>query len=367
MNKSSIAIIGGGINGICCALEFAKAGDDVTLFERDKLMSHTSRSSSKLLHGGLRYLENYEFRLVREALKERDAWIGQATHFAKAIRLIVPVYKNSKRGRFVLGAGLFLYDHLIGKSVLPKSKWLDAKEIARRDPTINTKGLKGGYEYSDGQMDDYKLGLWAAEKAKQAGATLVEHAEVISVNQSGLVQFGDDTKQFDLIVNVAGPWTNQLLSQSSIDSPYHLDIVRGSHLIIEPPCHQAYLLEVPRENRIFFVLPWENKTLLGTTEVRQQLYAPVECSQEEEEYLLNAYKHYFQKGDEENLPKVINRFAGVRPLLKSAADPTKATREYAIHQTGRLINVFGGKWTTALALSRKVKANAKKINLVKKV
>lgn len=152
------------------------------------------------------------------------------------------------------------------------------------------------------------------------------------------------------VVNAAGPWALRLLQESGIDSPYELDLVRGSHLLLEQPCKQAYLLEAPNDRRIFFVLPWQGNTLVGTTEVRQAFNEPITCSTEEQSYLMNAWAHYF-RGTQ---PKVIDTFAGLRPLLRTAQDPTKATREYAIHRTNKLVTVFGGKWTTALALANKV-------------
>lgn len=131
----NIAIVGGGINGLCCALRLIERGDQVTLYERNQLMQATSRSSSKLLHGGLRYLENGEFRLVREALKERDGWLKRVPELTQPLRLVMPIYKNSRRSRWAISAGLFLYDHLAGKSHLPRAKWLSESEIRNNNPS----------------------------------------------------------------------------------------------------------------------------------------------------------------------------------------------------------------------------------------
>lgn len=346
-----IGIVGGGINGLCCAWQLAKLGHKVPIYERDTLMKATSSASSKLLHGGLRYLENREFRLVREALRERDAWIRRAPHLAKPLRLALPIYQQSRRPGWMIALGLFLYDHLAGKSLLPKAKRLSAQELISRDSHLKSEGLQGGYEFSDGQMDDYALGLWVAEQAKQAGVNIAEHTQVSALTQDGQVITADRaTHRHDRLVNVAGPWALRLLEESGIDSPYELDLVRGSHLLLEQPCKQAYLLEAPNDRRIFFVLPWQGGTLVGTTEVRQTLNGAIACSIEEQSYLLNAWTHHFPH----DKPKVIGTFAGLRPLLLSAQDPTKATREYAIHRTGKLITVLGGKWTTAMALADKV-------------
>jgi len=251
----------------------------------------------------------------------------------------------------MLALGLFLYDHLASTSQLPKAKSLSAQELVRRDPHLKSVRLQGGYEFSDGQMDDQALGLWVAEQVRQAGVNIAEHTEVTVLTQDGQVTTANGAMHaHDRLINVAGPWAQRLLQASALDSPYQLDLVRGSHLILAYPCKQAYLLEVPNDRRIFFVLPWQGNTLIGTTEVRQTLNEPIACSPEEQSYLLNAWSQYFP----DLQPNVIGTFAGLRPLLRSAQDPSKATREYAIHRTGKLVTVLGGKWTTAMALADKV-------------
>lgn len=304
-----IAVVGGGINGLSCAWLLAQAGYKIDLYDRGKLASETSKASSKLLHGGIRYLEQYEFRLVREALKERNDWLRRVPSLTNPLRLVLPIYKNSKRSRWFIGIGLFLYDHLAGKSILPPSKWLSAKELLKIDSQLHSHELIGGYEFSDGQMDDF-------------------------------------------IVNASGPWAVKLLEKSGITSPYRLDTVKGSHIVVSRKCEQSYLLEVPNESRIFFVLPWRENTLIGTTEVRQNLDDVVICSEEEKDYLLAAYNHY--RKDSLKKEDIVDSYAGVRPLIYTAEDPNKATREYIIERDGKLLNIVGGKWTTALALARNV-------------
>lgn len=347
-----VGIIGGGINGLCCAWVCAQAGHKVHLYERGKLANETSRASSKLLHGGLRYLEQYEFRLVREALRERDAWLERVPELTETLRLVIPIYRRVRRGRWLIGSGLFLYDRLAGKSILPSACWIGPEELMQRDPHLLSEGLIGGYEYSDGQMDDHRLALWVAEQARQLGANLYEQMEVSKLDANGTIQAGSYRIEYDRLINVTGPWATALLEKSGLSTDYKLDTVRGSHLLLRRECPQAYLLEIPDERRIFFVLPWQGSTLAGTTEVRQRLTDPITVSIEEEHYLLRAYGHYFPKQNGAEL--VTERYAGLRPLLYSASDPGKATREYAIERKGKLINVFGGKWTTAHALARKV-------------
>lgn len=348
-----IAVVGGGINGLACAWKLAQSGHAVTLFERNELMRATSQSSSKLLHGGLRYLENAEIGLVREALAERSKWFARAPHLAKPLPMIYPIFKQGRRSRWVIAAGLWLYRLLSLGSKLPSPRWLSKAEIEQLQPNLKADGLTGGYRFYDGQMDDYALGMWVAEQCRESGVEIIEQTAVEKIKPDGQLETQNgQIYSFDRVVNVAGPWAEDLLQQSAMQSPVRLDLVRGSHLIVNRHCGQAYLLEVPGERRIFFVLPWKGKTLIGSTEVRQELNEPIACSKEEICYLLSAYNQWMVVPISEE--DVVDTFAGLRPLLSSADDPSRVTREYAIRRDGQVVNVFGGKWTTCCALADKV-------------
>ncbi len=347
----AIAVIGGGINGVMSAWALARAGHEVTLFERDTLISHTSQASSKLLHGGLRYLENGEISLVRRALADRDWWLAQDSKLASPLAICLPLYRHARRARWQLKAGLWLYDRLAGHSALPRHAFLPPSVLLQNGDRLCPQQLLGAYRYYDAQMDDAKLGLWAAEQARAAGVSLHEHASVSRVSCDGSLQLGGQQLQFDAIVNACGPWAERLLSQSKIACPLALDTVRGSHIVLARPLSQGYLLEVPDERRVVFVLPWQGQTLIGTTEQRQAPDAPVECSAAEASYLLRLYQHYFGPANEN---EICARYAGIRPLLKSAHDPNRAQREHALIAQGRLLSIFGGKWTTSPSLAREV-------------
>ena len=274
-------------------------------------------------------MDNFRRDALDDYLLVRDAWIQRMPQLAQPLRLVLPIYADSRRSRALVGAGLFLYDHLAGRSILPKAQWLSAKELLQRDPQLQSQGLKGGWEFSDGHMDDYQLGLWVAEQARAAGVRIHEHAPVATVNTAGELHLtSGQVRRFDRLVNIAGPWALELLARSSLQAEHRLDLVRGSHIVFAQPCPQAYLLEVPDERRIFFVLPWQGQTLVGTTEVRQILTDRIVCSTAEKDYLLAAYQHYRQTGSP--IPTVTADFAGVRPLIYSAADPNRATRESAL-------------------------------------
>ena len=350
-----IAIIGGGINGVMTAWELCKNGHSVTLFEKHTLMSQTSSSSSKLLHGGLRYLENFEFRLVKEALRERQWWIDQVPDLARPLKIFIPVYKQSRRPAWLYKIGLYLYDLFAGKQNIGKHRNHSKASMQELCPGLKMNGLVKGFSYYDGQMDDYQLGLWAVDQAKQyENFTTIEKTTIDRVDVNGEVVYNGNKEQFDKVINVAGPWTYQLLKDSDIDSDYELDLVRGSHIVVNRKLDHGYFLEVPNERRIFFVLPYQNQTLIGTTEVRQSIIDEIKPTQAEINYLIDAYNYYFVSQITEQC--IVDRFAGLRPLVKSAQDSNQATREYVIQVNKNLISIFGGKWTTARQLAKKVAA-----------
>ncbi|WP_333607974.1 glycerol-3-phosphate dehydrogenase/oxidase [Arsukibacterium sp.] len=346
-----VAIVGGGINGLSSAWQLALAGHQVTLFERDKLMQATSAASSKLLHGGLRYLEQGEFRLVREALQERRWWLKKAPQLTRRLPILYPLYQDSRRARWQLKIGLWLYDAFAGRKGIGRHRWLTAAQALRCSPQLKAQDLKGAYLFFDGQMDDQRLGLWMAAQCRKAGVQIVEHSPVLKLKTDGTLLLQSGWQQFDNIVNVAGPWSQQLLKQSGL-TEQPLDLVRGSHLVLPPISRYGHMLEVPGESRIVFVLPYQGQTLLGTTEVRQQLSEPIVCSEQERQYLLAVYNQYFN--DAKYAADIQAEFAGVRPLLGGSAQATKASREYQFSWQGQLLTVSGGKWTTARALGKQM-------------
>jgi glycerol-3-phosphate dehydrogenase len=193
-----------------------------------------------------------------------------------------------------------------------------------------------------------------AEQAVKAGVTIHQHCPVHQITATGGVFAANsaDWQLFDRVVNVAGPWSNQLLEQSELPLQQALDLVRGSHLLLDPISRYGHMLEVPGERRLVFVLPYQGQTLLGTTEVRQSLAEPIECSEQEQSYLLSLYNHYFIT--QVTGSDVQSKFAGVRPLLGGSDSASTASREYALNWQQQLLTVSGGKWTTARALARTV-------------
>jgi glycerol-3-phosphate dehydrogenase len=347
-----IAVVGGGINGVMAASSLRATGNDVVLFERHRLMGATSSASTKLLHGGLRYLEHGSFRLVREALRERAWWLREAPHLCRPISLLLPVRRTGGRSRLLLGVGLGMYGWLAGRAGIGRHRWLPVDEAMKHCPGLRGEEFRGAFEFWDVQMDDHALGMWAAQRARSLGVDMRESSSVTHLRLDGGCLVDGKSHRFDLLVNCAGPWAQQLLESSGIAPRYHLDLVRGSHLVVDRPCAAGILAEVSDSRRIAFVLPWKGRTLVGTTEVRQSLDDPISCTPDEYRYLRRFHDGLMREPLSDS--EIVESFAGVRPLIRSAADPSRATREYELEVQGRILTVYGGKWTTARALGERV-------------
>lgn len=348
-----VAVIGGGINGVMVAWAFAKEGAQVDLYEKNTLMSATSRASSKMLHGGIRYLEQGHFGLVRDALQERAWWLKQAPDLTTQFELLLPVYRGEGRSKWILRLGTAIYDFLARGSSFPKGRWYKPQEVLSAFPGLKQAGLVGACTYWDGQMDDYALGLWAADRAKSAGVSIYEKAEVSSLNPGdGCICVAGLTKKYDLVINSTGPWAKELLAKSAVASKYSLDLVQGTHILVSGKIDKGCVLQVPKDKRIVFVLPYKGQTLIGTTERKIDSADAGELSEAEVGYLLDVYNQYFTS----KLARcdVLEAFFGVRPIVSSVSNFSKASRESCLEKNGKLINVFGGKWTTSRSLAKSV-------------
>ena len=350
-----IAVIGGGINGVGIAADAAGRGLSVVLCERDDLASHTSSASSKLIHGGLRYLEQYEFRLVRESLAEREILLAKAPHIIRPLRFILP-HQPHLRPAWMIRLGLFLYDHLGRRERLPGSRSLRFGADSPLKPAI-----RRGFEYADCQVDDARLVVLNAMAARERGARIHTRAHCLSARRSDglwhveLQQAGG--KHFTLrakaLVNATGPWVARFLDENlQQPSPYGLRLVQGSHIIV-PRLHEgehAYILQ-SEDQRIVFALPYLDRyTLIGTTD-RDYQGDPAKAAIGEDEirYLLEVCNAHFRR---QLAPEdILHSFAGVRPLRDDESQhPAVVTRDYSLslktEQGAPLLSIFGGKLTT---------------------
>lgn len=355
-----IAIIGGGVNGCGIARDAAGRGLSVFLAEKDDLASGTSSASTKLVHGGLRYLEHYEFMLVRESLIEREVLLSMAPHIIWPIRFVLP-HQKGLRPAWLIRLGLFLYDHLGGRKLLPACRSLDL----RRDPaggplkSVFTKG----FEYSDCCVDDARLVVLNAIDAAHRGADIRVRTEVVKATRQGdhwAVEIVDratgqrETITARLLINAAGPWISDVITHRiPSKTQARTRLVKGSHIVVPRLFDhgRAYIFQNP-DQRIIFAIPYQGDfTLIGTTDVDfQDDPGTAAASQDEITYLCRAASEYFSEPIEP--ASVVWSYSGVRPLYDDGSSTAQeATRDYVLELEGGaeeapLLNIFGGKITT---------------------
>ncbi|WP_299400747.1 glycerol-3-phosphate dehydrogenase [uncultured Roseobacter sp.] len=352
-------VIGGGINGAGIARDAAGRGLSVVLCEKDDLAEGTSSRSGKLVHGGLRYLEYYEFRLVREALIEREVLLNAAPHIIWPMRFVLP-HSPTDRPAWLVRLGLFLYDNLGGRKRLPGTRMLDL----RRDPEgapIKAQYTKG-FEYSDCWVDDARLVVLNAVGAQQDGAQILTRTACTSLrDQSGrwLATVKDTMSgaqreiSAKVVVNAAGPWVNDIIGRvAGSNSSRSVKLVKGSHIIVPKfwEGQQAYLIQ-NTDKRVIFINPYEgDKALIGTTDIAYEGDPnDVRPDQDEVAYLIAAVNRYFKQPLQPQ--DVIEAFSGVRPLFDDGqGNPSAVTRDYVLDldqsRGAPLLNIFGGKITT---------------------
>jgi glycerol-3-phosphate dehydrogenase len=355
-----IAVIGGGINGVGIARDAAGRGLSVLLAEKGDLAEGTSSRSGKLVHGGLRYLEYYEFRLVREALREREVLLAAAPHIIWPMRFVLP-HSPEQRPAWMIRLGLFLYDHLGGRQRLPGSRRLDLRSAPEGRAIREEFPL--AFEYSDCWVDDARLVVLNAVDARERGADIRTRTEVVAARREDdywLVALkdtetgGSRTARARVLVNAAGPWVEDVLGRvSGINGSRRVRLVKGSHIVVRKfwDGPQAYLLQ-NTDKRVIFVNPYEDDlALIGTTDIPYEGRAEdVAADQGEVAYLLGAVNRYMRR--ELTEADVLHSFSGVRPLYDdNAENPSAVTRDYMFEIDGGgsappLLSVFGGKITT---------------------
>ncbi len=358
-----LLVIGGGINGTAVARDAAGRGLSVCLCEKDDLANHTSSSSTKLIHGGLRYLEQYEFKLVRESLIEREVLLRAAPHIIWPMRFVLP-YDKGLRPKWMLRAGLFLYDTLGGRKMLPGTRTVKLKGNPAH-AALETR-LKTGFEYSDCWVEDARLVVLNAVDAARRGADIFTRTAVASIAiKDGLYEAvleRADTTQIVRargVINAAGPWVEQVLRKIEIGrNESELRLVKGSHIITRKlyDGDHAYIFQ-NADNRVIFAIPYEGDyTLIGTTDVPyKRIDWKVEISPDEINYLCSAVSEYFTQ--DVTPQDVVWTYSGVRPLYDDHNKNASAvTRDYVLDidlyaDERPFMSVYGGKITTSRKLA----------------
>ena len=355
-----IFIIGGGINGAGIARDASGRGLKVYLAEKGKVGSATSSWSSKLIHGGLRYLENYEFKLVAESLREREVITQIAPSITKPLPFVIP-HTKKLRSKLLIRLGLFLYDNLGGKTKIPKS----SKVIfAEQYQNILQSKFTEGFRYYDVQVDDKKLVEMNIDDAKKMGAIIAEDTKVINANRIDnyweITLNNNEKIKSKILINAAGPWINETVNNVlKINAKKSIRLVRGSHIITKKLYEDEVAFTLQNEdNRVVFVIPYKGEySLIGTTEVDVDTPDNPSISNEEKIYLINTINNHFIKQISQE--DIVETYSGIRPLIEDFKDATKVTRDYIFDlneddSQAPLLNIYGGKLTTYRKLAENV-------------
>tara|TARA_Y100001968_G_scaffold13572_2_gene11059 strand:- start:893 stop:2077 length:1185 start_codon:yes stop_codon:yes gene_type:complete len=351
-----LIIIGGGINGASVARDAVLRGLSVCLIEKNSFGSGTSSRSTKLAHGGIRYLEHFEFTLVYESLRERHLLLQNAPKYVKPLKFLYPIYKSGHRSLLRVRCGMWLYSLLSRNSTLPKHKRLKKEDILSLCPSLSPYGLQGGIIYYDAQMKDYELVLANINDASNHGLISHENTTVTNFIKDNkqctgvIIKSGDLSKKIygSTILNATGPWCNEL---SKLDEPSAKPLVaptKGAHIIVNDlGLSHALTLEIPNEKRMFFMIPWENNTLIGTTDTPFEGNPDtISITNDDKQYLLNAANHYL-KNQTLTENDIIDSFVGLRPLQYSEKTASRRSRDFSLFESNSgLLHLFGGKYTS---------------------
>lgn len=358
MMSYDIVIIGGGIHGAACADNLTETGYNVLILEQYQQPGMaTSSKSSKLIHGGLRYLESFDFKLVHECLQQRKHLLSAYPDLVKLVPFHIPVYKDSHRKSWLIRIGLIIYSLFSLKyfKIIKKNKW------AHLD-NLKTENLKTVFQYFDAQTNDTLLTQKVMQHAQKKGASLITDAHFISADCSDSlckIKYSKNNTTYDIsakkVINAAGPWVNHVLQQITPEqSQVNIDLVAGTHIVVNGKLKQGmYYLESPQDKRAVFAMPWKSATngdqiLIGTTEsIFTGLPENIAPRTEDINYLLGVYNHYFSK--QLNLSDVIESFAGLRVLPAASGSAFHRSRDTIIHydpiNNPKVFSIYGGKLT----------------------
>jgi len=356
-----VVIIGGGATGLGCAVDAATRGYKTLLVEQADFAKGTSSKSTKLVHGGVRYLAQGNLRLVSEALRERGFLLKNAPHLVKNISFIIPAYSRWKQVYYYLG--LIAYDFLSGKFTFGKSEWLSAKETRRRIRTVNKKGLVGGVLYHDGQFDDARLAVNLAQTVADNGGTVLNYcrAEKFTKDGTGMISGvvledvltgSSYTVKARSVINAAGVFADDVVQLDDPEDGVHLLPSQGVHVVVDGsflPGEDALMIPDTSDGRVLFAIPWHGQVVIGTTDhlVHKKTLEP-KPTRKEIDFILKNASLYLEKPVK--YEDIRSTFAGLRPLV-AVKDEKKNTKEISrghevIYSKSGLISVLGGKWTT---------------------
>jgi glycerol-3-phosphate dehydrogenase len=365
-----LCVIGGGATGAGCALDAQLRGLRTLLFDAGDFAAATSSASTKLVHGGVRYLQQAvrecdigQYRVVKRALHERKLMLDIAPYLAQPLELLVPCF--SRRDLYYFRAGMKLYDWLSGKSMLSPSRYLSVEESRKRLPRLNPSGLIGTVSFADGQFDDARYGIGLVKTFAEIGGTALNHARVVGFEKANgklaAVQVRDQLSQecftipAAVFLNATGPFSDQIRELANPSVPKRLRLSKGIHILLPLDGFAADALLIPKtaDGRVIFAIPWLGRLLVGTTEGEAALNDELSVKPEEVDYLLRHLNPYLAQPFKAD--QVVSAMAGLRPLVSSG--DTRNTQslirdsEVEVNRDGGLISILGGKWTTYRAMA----------------
>ncbi len=366
-----IIVVGGGATGLGIAVDAAKRGFKILLLEKHDFAKGTSSRSTKLVHGGVRYLAQGNIKLVVEALRERGFMLANAPHLTRVQHFIIPAYSYFSKWFYAIG--LFLYDILSRKLSLGHPTMLSKKKVMQKLPKIKAKGLKGGVVYTDGQFDDARMAITLALTASDLGASLINYMHVTGlIKEQGKVvgviaedELGNETFSLKakVVINATGVFADSLLDMDDPDSPAMVMPSQGVHLVVDQhffPGNEALMIPKTKDGRVLFALPWHGKVVIGTTDTALNIINEEPIALEEEiEFILLHFNEYTSSAITRK--DVLSVFAGLRPLVKSSnqTSTSLASRDHTILVSkSNLITITGGKWTTYRKMAKDAVNNA---------
>lgn len=365
--RYDVVILGAGINGVAIAKALSILGKKVLVIEKSSIAAGASSHSSGLIHGGLRYLEHFEFSLVREALQDQKYLLDSYPNLVKSHPFYLPIYKDSKRPVWMIRFGLWIYTLFAqhGK----KLKEISKEDFLKDFESIKKDNLKVVFRYFDAKTDDFALTNTVAKEAKDAGAEILEKTEIKTLfidNETIKIETGEGLFETNLFINATGAWVDEVNAKFHLPSSYSIEKLSGIHLVIDRVLVPEPLILETSSKRIFFIIPKTKTTIIGTTERSEEIKVDdIRVKNEDVEYLLRESNRYLKsKLAQKDIKKV---YIGTRPIIKSRKNPTEMSREYKLdlHHLGQnaVMHVYGGKLTTFPSLaSRAVDIVMKELN-----
>ena len=343
--SNKIGIVGGGITGLISAYFLSLEGYKVDLYEKKTLLSETSSKTTKLIHGGIRYLENLQFHEVKNGINDRKWWLENFPDETKLQEIIILSKKKLSPEIFKFFFGIKIYETFAGRSNIKTGRLYKHDDLLSLDIKNN---IAAGISFYDGLMQE-SVGQEIIKRCKSNGVNFFENNEIKSIRSEGRIE----EKQYKKIIIATGPWVSSFLEQNKIDTNKTIDYIKGSHLIINRKIKKGFMFKDQKKQRYIFALPYQGNLLLGTTEQRVSSPEDNHVLDSEVNYLLESINIYIDRPI--NKDEIIESYSGVRPLIKSKAqDFHSSSRDFYIQKDHNLLSLFGGKWTTAPSIARNI-------------